>query len=212
MSLVRRGLLISRALRRCGALVTLRVVNGEIVEGGLDEAEICLELVRHELLLRRDLGHEHLMKGSFYQAELSGCDRIMGFHFLGFAHARFLPHRCTLLVEVADKLSWLSTSMKPQASPWEPAERDVLAQSVRSVLTRPPTADIEDEYGPLWGCLSLGTWGARVEHPSGGLIWQYCGRVPGSGPWMTMDGSVVAAAIFGGCCTSMLQMAHGSAL
>ena len=37
--------------------------------------------------------------------------------------------------------------MKPQASLWEPAERHVLAQAVRSVATRPPTAHIEDEYG-----------------------------------------------------------------
>ena len=73
-------------------------------------------------------------------------DMIMGFDFLDVAHAGVLPHRRTLLLEEADRLRWLSTSMKPQASPWEPAERDVLAQAVRSVSTRSPTANIEDEY------------------------------------------------------------------
>ena len=69
----------------------------------------------------------------------------MGFNFLDIAHAGVLPHRRTLLVEEADKLSWLSTSMEPQVSPWERAERNGLAQSVRRVLIRPPTAHIEDE-------------------------------------------------------------------
>ena len=72
---------------------------------------------------------------------------IMGFDFADIAHGGVLPHGRTLLVEEADKLSWPSTSMEPQASPWEPAERDVLAQAARSVSTRRPTANIEGEYG-----------------------------------------------------------------
>ena len=69
---------------------------------------------------------------------------IMGRHFVDIAHAGALPHRRTLLVEEAGKLSWLSTSMEPWASPGGAAERDVWAQAVRSVSSRPFTADIED--------------------------------------------------------------------
>ena len=94
---------------------------------------------------------------------------IMGFVLLDMTRAGVLPHRRTLLVEEADKLSWLSTSMEAQSSPWEPAERDVLAQSMSSVSTRPRTADIEDEYGLSKGAfqmalgeLGLGTPQANV--------------------------------------------------
>ena len=147
VSLVRKGLLSARSLRRNAAPVTLRVANGEIMEGGLDEAEIRLNLVRHEQLLRPDLGHRNQIKGLFFEADLPELDMIMGFDFLDIAHAGVLPHRRTMLVEDADKLSWLSTTMEPQASPWEPAERAALAQAVRSASTRPPTAEMEDEYG-----------------------------------------------------------------
>ena len=42
---------------------------------------------------------------------------IMGLHFVDIAHAGARPHRRTLLVDEAGKLSWLSTSMEPWASP-----------------------------------------------------------------------------------------------
>ena len=42
---------------------------------------------------------------------------IMGLQFPDIAHARGPPHRRTLLVEEAGKVSWLSTSMEPWASP-----------------------------------------------------------------------------------------------
>ena len=45
LSAVRKGLLSSRPLRRSAAPVTLRVTNGEIMEGGLDEAAISLEQI-----------------------------------------------------------------------------------------------------------------------------------------------------------------------
>ena len=44
---------------------------------------------------------------------------IMRFNLFDIAYAKVLPHRRTLLVEEADKLSCLSTSMEPQASPRE---------------------------------------------------------------------------------------------
>ena len=114
VSLVHRGLLSSRALRCSAAPVTLKVVNGEIIEGGLDEAGISPEFVCQEQLLRPDLGHKHQIKEWFYKADLPEWDMIMGLDFLDIAHARVLPHRRTLLFEEADKLS---TSMEPQASP-----------------------------------------------------------------------------------------------
>ena len=55
VSLVRRGLLTSGSPRRSAATVTLRVANGEIMEGRLDEAQISLEFVRHGQLSRPDL-------------------------------------------------------------------------------------------------------------------------------------------------------------
>ena len=72
---------------------------------------------------------------------------IMGFEFLDIAHAGVLPQKRTLLLEEADKLSWLSTIMEPQTSLCKPAERDVLAQAVRGVQAKPSTAYIQDEYG-----------------------------------------------------------------
>ena len=54
VSLVRRGLLSSRSLRRSATPVTLRVANGEIMERGRDKAEISLEFVRREHLSRLD--------------------------------------------------------------------------------------------------------------------------------------------------------------
>ena len=67
VSLVRRGLLSSRSLRRSAAPVNLRVANCEITESGLNEAEISLDFVRHERLSRPDLGHKHQIKGLFYE-------------------------------------------------------------------------------------------------------------------------------------------------
>ena len=155
VSLVRRGLLSSRLLRRSAAPVTLRLANGKIMEGGYGEAAISPEFVRNEQLLRPDLGQEHQIKELFYEADLQECDMIMGFDFLDIAHTGVLHHRRSLLVEEADKLSWLNTTMEPQASPWEPAEQDVLAQAVRSVSIRPPTTDIEDEYGLSEGAFHM---------------------------------------------------------
>ena len=116
------------------------------MEGRVHEAEISPGFVSHEQLSRPDLGRKHQIKGLFYEADLPEWDMIMGFDFLDIAHAGVLPHRSILLVEEADELSWLSTSMELQASPWVPAKRDVFDQAVRSVSTRPPTADSEDEY------------------------------------------------------------------
>ena len=70
VSLVRRGLLSSRSLRRSAARVTLRVANGKIMEGALDEAEVSLEFVRHEQLSRPVLGHKHEIKNLFHEANL----------------------------------------------------------------------------------------------------------------------------------------------
>ena len=80
---------------------------------------------------------------------------MIGFNFLDIIHAGVLPHRRTLLVEEANKLSWLSPSVEPQESPWEPAERDVMTQAVRSVFTTPPTANIEEEYGLSEGAFHM---------------------------------------------------------
>ena len=149
MSLVRRGLLSSRSLGRSAAPVTRRVANGEIIECGLDEAKISLHFVCHEQLSRPVLGHKHQIKGLFYEADLPEWDMIMGFDFLDIAHTGVLPHRRTLHVEEANKLSLLSTSMEPQASPWEPVERDVLAQAVRNVSTRSPQPTLRMSTGCL---------------------------------------------------------------
>ena len=181
VSLVRRGLLISRSLRRSTAPVPLRVANREIMGGGLDEAEITLDFVRHEQLLPPDLGRKRHIKGLFYGADLPEWDMIMGFDFLDIAHADLLPHRRTLVVEEADKLSWLSTSMEPQESPWEKAEGDALAQAVRRASTRPRTADIEDGCGLSEGAFHMALDELRLSTPQvvifGSAALQKCPRV-----------------------------------
>ena len=91
VSPLRRGLLSSRSLQRSAAPVTLRVTNGEIMEGGLAKAKISLEFLRHEQLLRQDLGHKHPMKGLFYKADLPEWGMMMDFVFLDIAHAGFPP-------------------------------------------------------------------------------------------------------------------------
>ena len=63
---------------------------------------------------------------------------IMGPDFSDIAHAGVLAYKLNSLVEEAKMVSWLRTSMEPQASPGVPAELDVVAQAVRSVSTRPP--------------------------------------------------------------------------
>ena len=115
VSLVCRGLLSSQSLRRSAAPVTLRVANGEIMEGGLHEAQISLEFIRLEQLSRPNLGQNHQIKGLFYEADQLEWDMIMDFDFRDMTHARVLPHRHTLLVEDAEQLR-LSTSMEPRAS------------------------------------------------------------------------------------------------
>ena len=80
---------------------------------------------------------------------------IMNFDFVDIPHAGAFPHRCTLLVQEADDLSSLSTSMKPHASSWELAERDVVAHAVERVSTRPATANIEYEYGLSEGAFHI---------------------------------------------------------
>ena len=49
-------LLSSRSLRRSASSVTLRVANGEMMEGGLEEAEISLDFIGHDELSRPGLG------------------------------------------------------------------------------------------------------------------------------------------------------------
>ena len=140
---------------RYTAPVTLRVANGENMEGKLDEAGISLQFVRHEELLRANFGQRYQIKGLFYEADLPERDMIMGFDLLDIAYAGVLPHMRTLLVEEADKLRALRQSMEPESSGWELAELDLLAQVVRSVSTRPPAADIEEEYGLSEGAFHM---------------------------------------------------------
>ena len=47
--------------------VTLRVANGDVMEGGLEEAEISLEFIQHEQLSRPDPGGQHQNKGLFHK-------------------------------------------------------------------------------------------------------------------------------------------------
>ena len=187
MSLVRKGQLHARSLRHSAPPVTLGVAKGEIMEGGLDEAEISIEFVLHEQLSRPDLGYRHEIKGLFYEANPPEWDMIMGFNFLDIAHAPPLPRRRNLLVKEAGKLKLLSTSMEPRLSLWEPAERDAPARAVRSVMTRPPTADMEDEYGLSEDAFHMALGELRLSTPAvdvfGSTALRKCPRV-----W-TMDGN-----------------------
>ena len=72
VSLVCRGLLISQSLQCSAAPVTFRVANGEIMEGGLDEAEISLVFVPHEHLSRPDLGHKQKDQGVVLRGRPAG--------------------------------------------------------------------------------------------------------------------------------------------
>ena len=144
MSLVRKGLLRSPSLQ-CGAVsVTLTAANGELMESGLDKAEISLSFLRHEQPSRRNLGHKHQIMALFYEAGLVEWDMFMGLTLLDIVQAR--AHRRTLLVEEPNKLSCLSTSMEPRASRWKQAKRDALSQAVRGESTRPSTPHVKDEY------------------------------------------------------------------
>ena len=72
VSLVRSGLLSFRSLWRSAAPVSPRVDKSDIMEGGLDEAEISLELVCQEQLSSPDLGHKHQIKGFVLQGRPAG--------------------------------------------------------------------------------------------------------------------------------------------
>ena len=82
VSLMHRGLLTSQSLRRSAAPVTLRVANGEMMEGRLNEAEISLEFVSHEQLSSPDLGRKHQIEGFLYEGDLREWDMITRLDFL----------------------------------------------------------------------------------------------------------------------------------
>ena len=53
-------------------------------------AKISREFVCREQLSRPDLGHQHHIRGLFYEADLPEWDMILGFSLLDIAHARVL--------------------------------------------------------------------------------------------------------------------------
>ena len=133
VSLVRRGLFKEESLQPSCRPVRLKVVNGEIMGGGTDEATISMEFWEHERLNRPDLAKRNTLSGNFYVADITDWDMIMGYDFMVANAIGALPHRATLVREDDECLTWLSTDYACGSSQWNAEEEDRIVQAVQAV-------------------------------------------------------------------------------
>ena len=133
VSLVRRGLFKEESLQPSRRPVRLKVANGEIMGGGTHEATISMEFLEHERLNRPDLAKRSTLTGSFYVAEITDWDMIMGYDFMVGNAIEALPHRATLVRQDDECLTWLSTDYACGSSQWNAEEEDRIVQAVQAV-------------------------------------------------------------------------------
>ena len=133
VSLVWRGLFKEESLQPSRRPVRLKVANGEIMGGGTHEPTISMEFWEHERLNRPDLAKRTTLSGSFYVADITDWDMIMGYDFMVGNAIGALPHRATLVREDDECLAWLSTDYASGSSQWNAEEEDRFAQAVQAV-------------------------------------------------------------------------------
>ena len=135
VSLVRKGLFSEEFFKPSRGPVRLKVANGENVGGGTHEAIIGMEFREHDRLNRPDLSKRIVLSGTFYAADISDWDIIMGYDFTVSNTIGALPHRATLVREDKERLTWLSTDHAPGLSQWTGDEEERIVRAVKTVST-----------------------------------------------------------------------------
>ena len=114
----------------------LKVANGEIMCGGTHEATIGMEFWEHDRLNGPDLSKRIVLSRSFYAADISNWDIIMGYDFMVSNAIGALPHRATLVQEDKERLTWLSTDHAPGLSQWTGDQEERIVWAVKTVSTK----------------------------------------------------------------------------
>ena len=133
VSLVRRGLFKEESLQPNPRPLHLKMANGEIMGGGTHEATISMEFYEHERLNRPVLAKRNTLSGNFYVADITDCDMIMGYDYMGGNTIGALPHRATLVREDNECLTWLSMDYACRSSQWNAEEEDQIVHAVQAV-------------------------------------------------------------------------------
>ena len=89
-SLVWKRLFPDTCLKDSDRPVCLKVANGEIMCGGSHEAELGLEVSKHDRLDQPDQAKRLMLQGTFYVADLPYWDIIIGYKFMVSNSARAL--------------------------------------------------------------------------------------------------------------------------
>ena len=101
--------------------------------GGTHEATISTDFSEHERLNRPDLVKRSTLSGTFYVADITDWDMIMGYDFMVGNAIGALPHRATLVWEDNECLTWLSTDYACGSSQRNAEEEDRIVQAVQAV-------------------------------------------------------------------------------
>ena len=149
VSLVRNGLFPDTCLKSSDRPVRLKVANGWIIGGGAREAELGLDFREHDRLDRPDKANRLMLHATFYQADLSDWDIIMGYDFMVSNSAGALPHRATLVPEANRRLSLVATHYAPGGFQWTGDEEEKIVGAVKAAGIKSKGGDGEhlQEYG-----------------------------------------------------------------
>ena len=162
VSLVRRGLLSSQSLRRSAAPVTLKVANGEIMEGGLNEAEINLDLRPPRAAVATRSRSQTPNQGVVLRGGPASVGHGHGVRLLGHGPRRGPSAQAHLARRGGRQAQLAGHIHGASGAPVAASRARRLGQAVRSVLTRPPTANIEDGYGLSQGAFHMALGGVDV--------------------------------------------------
>ena len=113
VSLVWKGLFSDEISKPSRRPVRLKVANGKTMDGGTNEATIGMECWEHDCLNRPDLLKRIVLSRTFYAADISDWDIIMGYDFMVSNATSALPQHATLVREDKERLTWLFMDYAP---------------------------------------------------------------------------------------------------
>ena len=148
---VRNALFRDTCLKSGDQPVRLKVANGRIMAGGAREAALGVEFWEHDRLDGPEQAKRFMLHGTFYEADLSDWDIIMGYDFLVSNSAGTLPHPATLMGEANERLSWLSTQYARGGSQWTREEEQIIVCVVRAagIQSKGSKREHLQNYGPF---------------------------------------------------------------